>query len=196
MLYSRLYLFDKAFLRDFEVLTSSRIRPNTNFWTSIILVSALKYLDNVDIPKKRLANSSSLNLFYFSGITDSILFFIHYLLRKGRLVQWYAQTDLRVICRYGIVVSTIGLLSLGYFTTIQIMYKKPMLPIPDSSVIAIVWSLVALRSGLFLMYYSICYQRTDDTRLLTEEDQNNITAEEESSPITASISASIENDQP
>ncbi|KAJ8925611.1 hypothetical protein NQ315_009451 [Exocentrus adspersus] len=109
-----------------------------------------------------------------SGSTDSILFFLHYLLRKGTLREWYAPTDLRTICRYGILVATVGLLSLGYHTTIQIMYKKPILPIPNSSVIAIVWSFVALRSGLFLMYYAVKYQYMDhDERLIDDEETNN-----------------------
>ncbi|KAJ8971617.1 hypothetical protein NQ317_016334 [Molorchus minor] len=107
-----------------------------------------------------------------SGITDSILFFLHYLAHKGKLEQWYDQSGLRIICRYGIIVATAGLLCLGYFTTIQVMYKKPIMPIADSSVISIVWSIVALRSGLILMYYCIGYQKNDDeTRLLVTNEE-------------------------
>ncbi|XP_018562037.1 heme transporter hrg1-B-like [Anoplophora glabripennis] len=124
-----------------------------------------------------LKNYPSAVLGLISGFTDSILFFLHYLLRKRTLREWYGPTDLRTMCRYGILIATVGLLSLGYHTTIQIIYKKSILPIPDSSVISIVWSIVALRSGLFLMYYSIKYQHIDDVRLLTNVDEETNNAE-------------------
>ncbi|KAJ8951242.1 hypothetical protein NQ318_010270 [Aromia moschata] len=121
-----------------------------------------------------LKNYPSAVLGLISGVTDSILFLVHYLHWKGRLGEWYESRELRILCRYGIIVGTLGLLCLGYFTTIQIMHKTPIYPIATSSAISIVWSVVAMRSGIILMFYAIRYQIHDDSNdLLGESSENN-----------------------
>ncbi|CAG9813455.1 unnamed protein product [Phaedon cochleariae] len=108
-----------------------------------------------------------------SGTTDGLTCFLHYLQWKGKLREWYDSSDLMKICHIGISVATVGLLCLGYFTTIQIMLKIPMMPVSGSAVISMVWSIVAIRSGIFLMYHSIKYQGGGENLLVDNEDSGN-----------------------
>ncbi|KAG5876846.1 hypothetical protein JTB14_002902 [Gonioctena quinquepunctata] len=116
-----------------------------------------------------LKNYPSAVMGIISGTTDGISFFLQYLKRKGTLRLWYDSDDLRKICRLGILVASAGLLNLGYHATIQIMLKTPMLPVQGSEVICIVWSIILLRSGIFLMYHAIAYQKLEDGGLLSEQ---------------------------
>ncbi|CAG9859739.1 unnamed protein product [Phyllotreta striolata] len=121
-----------------------------------------------------LNNYPAAVLGFTSGTLDAILVFLHFLEYKGILFQWYERVDLRRFCRLGIFVSGLGILCIGYFATIQIMLNKPMLPIPESGVIPLVWSIVVLRSGTFLIYYSLKYQLAYDeysNRILNSDEQ-------------------------
>lgn len=74
--------------------------------------------------KKQPLNVSYIYILFIAGVTENILLFLQYLLRNRELYLWYGRTDLRLICRFGILVAIVGLLNLGYHTTIQILLKK------------------------------------------------------------------------
>lgn len=63
-------------------------------------------------------------VFYFHlflGASDNITFCLHYLYKHNELQLWYTKQNLRMICRLGIIFATIGLLNLGYHSTIQVL---------------------------------------------------------------------------
>nr|CAI5869232.1 unnamed protein product [Callosobruchus analis] len=116
-----------------------------------------------------LENYPSAVLGFIAGSTDALSFFLHYLKRKDRVYAWYSNTHLRQICRLAIIVSSVGLLSIGYYLTMEISSMKPVMPISESLYIPIVWSFIVLRGGLLLMYQTIRYQNNGEPLLLNDE---------------------------
>lgn len=99
---------------------------------------------------------------------------LHWLKLRKVLNQWYEANELNPIHYIGLICFTLGLMGIGYHSTIQIMLKKPMLPINQSQVIAIVWAFVTARGGLSLMctVRTLTRHKDDEEPFIVEEGTN------------------------
>ncbi|CAH1992453.1 unnamed protein product [Acanthoscelides obtectus] len=132
-----------------------------------------------------LGNYPAAVLGFVSGSTDALSFFLHHLNRRGQLYAWYSHIQLRHICRLGIIIASVGLLSIGYYATMQISLRRPAMPIPQSLTIPLVFSFITLRSGLILMYQTIRYQENEEPHLLPEESRRVSSSSNSSSDINS-----------
>ncbi|KAB0804651.1 hypothetical protein PPYR_01621 [Photinus pyralis] len=99
-----------------------------------------------------------------TAIITAINGHLHWLKLRKVLNQWYERKELTPIYYIGFVCFTLGLMGTGYHSTIEIMLKKPMMPINQSEVTAIVWAFLTARGGLCVMFTirSFSRQQADD----------------------------------
>ncbi|KAJ3647588.1 hypothetical protein Zmor_019459 [Zophobas morio] len=112
-----------------------------------------------------------------TGVINAILSHLHFLNHRNQLQEWYNPSHLRQISWFGFYSFAVSTSILVYFAVLEIMDKKPLLPIQDSAVIAMVWCLITLKSGLILQYYARSYSKHNHTLLREEPAQEETSAE-------------------
>ncbi|KAF5275082.1 hypothetical protein FQA39_LY07019 [Lamprigera yunnana] len=95
-----------------------------------------------------------------TGILSGFTTHLRWLKHKNYLNQWYDPKELIPLARVGFVFYTIGVMGVVYHTAIEILSKKPLLPVKQSEVICIVWSFMTVKSGILLMFTARSYCKT------------------------------------
>ncbi|KYB26514.1 hypothetical protein TcasGA2_TC033837 [Tribolium castaneum] len=116
-----------------------------------------------------LNNYAAAILAIITGFISIITSHIHFLDFKNKLPDWYTPQQLRQMSSFGIYCFAISTSALVYFSVIEIMQKRPIMPIEDSAVIPMIWCLITLKSGLILAYFGRYYSRQNDHISITEE---------------------------
>ncbi|XP_044263826.1 uncharacterized protein LOC123010779 [Tribolium madens] len=104
-----------------------------------------------------------------TGFISIITSHIHFLNFKNKLEDWYTPQHLRQMSSFGIYCFAISTSALVYFSVIEIMEKRPIMPIENSAIIPLIWCLITLKSGLILAYFGRLYSRKTDHISVTEE---------------------------
>ncbi|KAF5301128.1 hypothetical protein FQR65_LT08958 [Abscondita terminalis] len=100
-----------------------------------------------------------------TGIISAINTHLHWLKLKNYVRQWYDQKELKPIARMGFAFFAIGMSGIAYHTTVEVLSKKPFLPVNQSEVICIVWAFMTAKSGLFLMHTARSFCKVGDQEI-------------------------------
>ncbi|KAK4884946.1 hypothetical protein RN001_001217 [Aquatica leii] len=80
-----------------------------------------------------------------TGIISAISTHLRWLKYRNTLNQWYGVEELAPLAHMAFVFFTLGVMGVVYHTTVEILSKKPLLPVAQSEVISIVWSFMTAK---------------------------------------------------
>ncbi|KAF2893704.1 hypothetical protein ILUMI_12477 [Ignelater luminosus] len=98
-----------------------------------------------------LGNYSGSVWAFATGAIAAIATQLRYLKFRNRLDTWYSERELSPLSFVGFVCFTIGIMGVAYHTAIEVLLKKPILPINQSEIIPIVWAFMTAKCSVLLM---------------------------------------------
>jgi len=117
-----------------------------------------------------------------TGIISAITTHLRWLKFRNHLDEWYSARELSPLSLVGFICFTLGVMGVVYHTAIEIMLKKPILPIDQSEIIAIIWAFLTAKSGILLMYTARSYSSSIDTEERSDLVSSQVENQQEEEP--------------